>query len=175
MMGGIVTRNMQSKAIAKNKRNCCILLDLFHYELNTVHLHQRCSLFMPNKLVQLPVLTEVRAPSLLEQHSRYVPHRDRAGYERCSSEMYVSVSYDSQNKRHSFNLTLWWVFVTEGFCCLCAMNCTLITDAPLYVPNAVIKHDLTFRHRASCIQGQAFHYSPENALYIFNQQIYFLT
>jgi len=30
-MGGIVTRNMQSKAIAKNKRNCCILLDLFHY------------------------------------------------------------------------------------------------------------------------------------------------
>ena len=32
MMGGIVTRNMQSKAIAKNKRNCCILLDLFHYQ-----------------------------------------------------------------------------------------------------------------------------------------------
>jgi len=30
-MGGIVTRNMWSKAIAKNKRNCCILLDLFHY------------------------------------------------------------------------------------------------------------------------------------------------
>ena len=30
-MGGIVTRNMYSKAIAKNKRNCCILLDLFHY------------------------------------------------------------------------------------------------------------------------------------------------
>ena len=35
---------------------------------------------------------------------------------------------------------------------------------------------LTFRHRASCIhvQGQAFHYSPENAFYIFNQQIYFI-
>ena len=33
-------------------------------------------------------------------------------------------------------------------------------------------HDaLTFRHRASCIKGQAFHYSPENAFYIFNQQI----
>ena len=31
MMGGIVTRNMYSKAIAKNKRNCCILLELFHY------------------------------------------------------------------------------------------------------------------------------------------------
>ena len=33
---------------------------------------------------------------------------------------------------------------------------------------------LTFMHRASCILGQAFHYSPENAFYIFNQQIYFL-
>ena len=30
---------------------------------------------------------------------------------------------------------------------------------------------LTFRHRASCILGQAFRYSPENAFYIFNQQI----
>ena len=29
--------------------------------------------------------------------------------------------------------------------------------------------DLTFRHRASCILGQAFRYSPENAFYIFNQ------
>ena len=33
---------------------------------------------------------------------------------------------------------------------------------------------LTFRHRASCILGQAFHYSRENAFYIFNQQIYFI-
>ena len=33
---------------------------------------------------------------------------------------------------------------------------------------------LTFRHRASCILGQGFHYSPENAFYIFNQQIYFI-
>ena len=33
---------------------------------------------------------------------------------------------------------------------------------------------LTFRHRASCLLGQAFHYSPENAFYIFNQQIYFI-
>ena len=33
---------------------------------------------------------------------------------------------------------------------------------------------LTFRHRVSCILGQAFHYSPENAFYIFNQQIYFI-
>ena len=33
---------------------------------------------------------------------------------------------------------------------------------------------LTFRHRASSILGQAFRYSPENAFYIFNQQIYFI-
>ena len=33
---------------------------------------------------------------------------------------------------------------------------------------------LAFRHRASCILGQAFHYSPEKAFYIFNQQIYFI-
>ena len=35
--------------------------------------------------------------------------------------------------------------------------------------------DLTCRHRASCILGQAFHYSPEKAFYILNQQIYFIT
>ena len=33
---------------------------------------------------------------------------------------------------------------------------------------------LNFRHRESCILGQAFHYSPENAFYIFNEQIYFI-
>ena len=33
---------------------------------------------------------------------------------------------------------------------------------------------LTFRHRASCILEQVFRYSPENAFYIFNQQIYFI-
>jgi hypothetical protein len=35
--------------------------------------------------------------------------------------------------------------------------------------------ELTFRHRASCILGQAFHYCPDNAFYIFNQQMYFIT
>ena len=33
---------------------------------------------------------------------------------------------------------------------------------------------LTFTHHASCILGQAFRYSPENAFYMFNQQIYFI-
>jgi hypothetical protein len=63
-------------------------------ELNTVHLYQHYSLYMPNKLqytwredgcgcvrpAKLSVITEVRTPFLLEQHPRYVPHRDRAGY-----------------------------------------------------------------------------------------------
>jgi len=67
-------------------------------ELNTVHLYQHYSLFMANKLqytwhgdycecarpAQLPVWTEFRAPSLLEQHPWYVPHRDRAGYNNMS-------------------------------------------------------------------------------------------
>ena len=34
--------------------------------------------------------------------------------------------------------------------------------------------ELTFRHHASLIQGQVFRYSPDNAFYIFNQQIYFI-
>ena len=41
-----------------------------------------------------------------------------------------------------------------------------------YDVNLIIS--LTFKHRASCILGQAFHYFPENAFYIFNQQIYFI-
>jgi len=61
------------------------------FELSTVHLYQHYSLFMPNNsstfdvgiivcsVCQTPRLTEVRAPSLLEQHPQYVPHRDRAG------------------------------------------------------------------------------------------------
>ena len=68
-------------------------------ELSTLHLYQHYSLFMPNKLqytrrgdyckcvrlAQLPILTEVRAPSLLEQHPWYVPHRYRAGYNTVSA------------------------------------------------------------------------------------------
>ena len=56
-------------------------------ELHTVHLYQHYLLFMHDKPQytwrgdycefvqpgQLPVLTEVRAPPLLEQHPRYVP------------------------------------------------------------------------------------------------------
>ena len=37
-----------------------------------------------------------------------------------------------------------------------------------------LPRSLIFRHRASCILGQTFHYSPENAFYIFNQQTYYI-
>jgi hypothetical protein len=64
------------------------------FELSTVYFYQHCLLFMPNKLqyiwrrdycecvrpVQLPILTEVQAPSLLEQYPRYIPYWVRAGY-----------------------------------------------------------------------------------------------
>ena len=40
--------------------------------------------------------------------------------------------------------------------------------------NWMLFSPLTFRHRASRILGQAFRYTPENAFYIFNQQIYFI-
>jgi len=43
-----------------------------------------------------------------------------------------------------------------------------------YIHYGVQRTVLTFRHRASYILGQAFHYSPENAFYILNQQIYFI-
>ena len=43
----------------------------------------------------------------------------------------------------------------------------------IFIPRFLAR-TLIFRHRASCILGQAFRYSPENAFYIFNQQIYFI-
>jgi hypothetical protein len=43
-----------------------------------------------------------------------------------------------------------------------------------YLKEDASKYQLTFRHRASCMLGQAFRYSLENAFYIFNQQIYFI-
>ena len=38
----------------------------------------------------------------------------------------------------------------------------------------MVAGSLTFRDCASCILGQAFHCSTENAFHIFNQQIYFI-
>ena len=44
------------------------------------------------------------------------------------------------------------------------------------IPNIfhTFRSSLTFRLHASCILGQSFHYSTENAFYIFNQQMYFI-
>ena len=48
------------------------------------------------------------------------------------------------------------------------------SNSVFYVLLTVTLDILTFMHRASCILGQAFRYSPENAFYVFNQQIYFI-
>jgi len=55
----------------------------------------------------------------------------------------------------------------------------LVSCAPISVRTFVLLRrtypvGLTFRLRASSMLGQAFRYSPENAFYIFNQQIYFI-
>ena len=65
--------------------------------------------------------------------------------------------------------------------CVCVCVCVrdvdgdaLCKSASRYSRELLVPVDLTFRHRASCILRQAFRYSPENAFYIFNQQIYFI-
>ena len=49
-----------------------------------------------------------------------------------------------------------------------------IVNFKISVKFSIFNLALNFRHRASCILGQAFRYSSENAFYIFNQQIYFI-
>jgi hypothetical protein len=75
--------------------NHCLWRNPRSQELNSIQfICISISLLMLNKLLdtwcgdyckcvrpaQLPVLTEVRAPSLWEQHPWYVPHRDHPGY-----------------------------------------------------------------------------------------------
>ena len=52
--------------------------------------------------------------------------------------------------------------------------CLLLLFQRTYGHMNITVVSLTFRHRASCILGQAFHYSSENTFYIFNQQIYLI-
>jgi len=58
--------------------------------------------------------------------------------------------------------------------CVCVCVCLYVSGASLFQLFVYVGVLLNFRHRASFILGQAFHYSPENAFYIFNQQIYFI-
>ena len=54
-------------------------------------------------------------------------------------------------------------------------NCSIYRGTTMFKKKQHINTQyLTFRHRASCFIGQAFRFSPENAFYIFNQQIYFI-
>ena len=57
---------------------------------------------------------------------------------------------------------------------ICFRHFTFLDKHHLYAQSNSSGFRLTFRHRASSILGQAFRYSPENAFYIFNQQIYFI-
>ena len=58
----------------------------------------------------------------------------------------------------------------------CQRFCSVVrlTHSDTLPPNVNLSLCLTFRHRESCILGQAFHYCPENAFYVFNQPIYFI-
>ena len=58
-----------------------------------------------------------------------------------------------------------------------SQNSSILNIAISHVRNPLVLNalsGLTFRHRASSILGQALRCSPENAFYIFNQQIYFI-
>jgi len=53
-------------------------------------------------------------------------------------------------------------------------DCSLSTIFLVYHHHPLAYHFSNFRHRVSSILGQEFCCSPENAFYIFNQQIYFI-
>ena len=82
---------------------------------------------------------------------------------------------------HNFGTGKWTECPVGGLFITCQGNLHILkiyklpdTTFKMAVLTITTATDLTFRHRASCILGQAFHYSPENAFYIFNQQIYFI-
>jgi len=121
-------------ALYETKRSVLMLMkgsNIPRIELNTVNLYQHYSLFMPNKILytwrgdycecvrpaQLPVLTEVRAPSILEPYPRYVPHRERAGYNTV-----LSMCPDSWGTVHSFVLSMcpeWWSTAHSSMLSMC--------------------------------------------------------
>ena len=74
----------------------------------------------------------------------------------------------------SFIIIATYACLRFGRCCLyCDCSYGARIFSLVYVPHTESLR-LTLRHRASYILGQAFRYSPENAFYVFNQQIYFI-
>jgi len=81
-----------------------------------------------------------------------------------------------------FPLPFFLITITRYFCCFPLLTFGTVRSTVAYsritsfIPTYKYQRVrcLTLRHRASCILGQAFRYSPENAFYIFNQQIYFI-
>ena len=80
--------------------------------------------------------------------------------------------------RNTLNVLL--LFLVSLVCWMYLYIVLLVTDKlqwhwPVHCHKCdEVDERLNFRHRASCILGQAFHYSPENAFYLFNLQIYFI-
>ena len=69
-----------------------------------------------------------------------------------------------------------FVYVSNKPACISKSSRDIVLEKSKCLKNSLVRdiRFLIFRHRASSIQGQAFHYSPEDAFYIFNQQIYFI-
>ena len=92
--------------------------------------------------------------------------------------VYVATGTDQENRAY-------WYLVCRGpmkalphryqtILLMLIANQSVVVTLPSITRQSIERwasHILNFRHRASCILGQAFHYSPENAFYIFNQQM----
>jgi hypothetical protein len=70
-------RDPRSRVLNSIQFICISISRFMHNKLQYTWCGDYCKRVRP---AHLPVLTEVRGPSLWEQHPWYVPHRDRPGY-----------------------------------------------------------------------------------------------
>ena len=98
-------------------------------------------------------------------HNQYHPRPGPGRTERFLLSKYISsVVFFISCITHNENSTIYQTLVS-----------VLVPGSKELITTAINStRSLTFRHRASSLLGQAFRYSPENAFYIFNQQIYFI-
>jgi len=82
-----------------------------------------------------------------------------------SLHAYLLYSYHSSSNKYSVISKKYYLC----HICDCALRILLTHYISVYSDIS-----LTFGHHESCILGQAFHQYPENAFYIFNQQICFI-
>ena len=93
------------------------------------------------------------------------------------TKMWFSISRYTELPIYEITYAIFWYYIYRQILLNIAFLKVLIyLSSPnifRLVKYSARAHCLIFRHRASCILGQAFRYSPENDFYIFNQQIYF--